>query len=107
MRCSQVAHLVADDLKTYLTSTSDEVPQGLKQLLKLVSSPEVLDTIGGVTSTVTKNTEKSSSSQPVPGPVRADVVLAEAFVKACGSKESRDILIEKGTVSLTWLLALN
>eukprot|EP00958_Prasinococcus_capsulatus_P023376 scaffold3443_cov404-Prasinococcus_capsulatus_cf.AAC.19 len=94
----RVAHIVAADLKAYLTSTNEELPQGLKQLLKLVSSPDVLETIGGVTATVTKNSEKSDASPATATESpRADVILAQAVVRACQHQESRDILIEKGT----------
>jgi hypothetical protein len=60
----QVAAVLAEDIKSFLASDSDEVPRSLRQLAKLARCSDVQDTLAACVSSSVKGLMSSSSGEP-------------------------------------------
>jgi hypothetical protein len=60
----QVAAVLAEDIKSFLASDSDEVPRSLRQLAKLARCSDVQDTLAACVSSSVKGLMSSSSGDP-------------------------------------------
>lgn len=58
---SETVALVSNDLRTFLASDATELPQSLRQLNKLLQSPEVQETVATVTSSVVRGAGVATS----------------------------------------------
>ena len=72
---SDTVALITSDLRSFLSSNTDTVPQSLRQLNKLLQTPELHDTLQATVSSMVRGLSDATSSGSSDGPSSLDVIL--------------------------------
>ena len=72
---SDTVALITSDLRSFLSSNTDTVPQSLRQLNKLLQTPELHDTLQATVSSMVRGLSDATSSGSSDGPSSLDAIL--------------------------------